>query len=268
MDVERTGNLDKPVDNNKREFIKNVCKGIAAIAIAPAVFRLLEPSEAFAMVQNTKRRWVFLVDTTKCIGCGFCVKACKKENEISYDSPVSRTWVERYVVKKDGSTLIDSPMAGRDGFISSVVDGQSVAPGDIAKAFFVPKLCNQCENPPCVQVCPVGATYQLKEGIVMVDRKWCIGCGYCIQACPYSARFFNPELKVAEKCNFCYHRISKGLKPACVQNCPVGARQLGNIKDPDDPVTKIVLNERVSVLKDEYGTDPQAYYLGLDKSVR
>ena len=114
----------------------------------------------------------------------------------------------------------------------------------------------------------MGATYQLKEGIVMVDRKWCIGCGYCIQACPYSARFFNPELKVAEKCNFCYHRISKGLKPACVQNCPVGARQIGNIKDPDDPVTKIVLNERVSVLKDEYGTDPQVYYIGLDKSVR
>lgn len=259
---------DNPVDNSKREFLSKVCKGIVAMAIAPAVFKLLEPAEAMAMVQNTKRRWVFLVDTLKCIGCGFCVKACKKENEISYDAPVSRTWVERYVVKKDGSRLIDSPGAGRDGFIDPVIEGEKVAPQDIAKAFFVPKLCNQCENPPCVQVCPVGATYQLKEGIVMVDRKWCIGCGYCIQACPYSARFFNPELKVAEKCNFCYHRISKGLKPACVENCPVGARQIGNIKDPNDPVANIIMNERVCVLKDEYGTDPQVYYIGLDKSVR
>src|ERR1035438_2309083 len=129
MDIEKIGDIDKPIDNGKREFIKNVCKGIAAMAVIPAVFRLLDPSEAFAFVQNTKRRWVFLVDTYKCIGCGFCVKACKKENEISYDSPVSRTWVERYVVKKDGTTLIDSPMAGRDGFTSPDIEGQNVPQG-------------------------------------------------------------------------------------------------------------------------------------------
>ena len=100
----------------------------------------------------------------------------------------------------------------------------------------MPKLCNQCDNPPCVQVCPVGATYQAPDGVVLVDRTWCIGCGYCIMGCPYGVRFFHPVYHTAEKCNFCYHRITKGLKSACVQACPFGARQIGNIKDPNDPV--------------------------------
>ncbi len=114
----------------------------------------------------------------------------------------------------------------------------------------------------------MGATYQTSDGVVLVDRKWCIGCGYCIMACPYGVRFFHPVHKVAEKCTFCYHRISKGEKTACVQACPFGARQIGNLRDPEDPVTKIVMTQRVGVLKDEYGTKPQVFYLGLDKSVR
>ncbi|HSB33263.1 MAG TPA: 4Fe-4S dicluster domain-containing protein, partial [Nitrospirota bacterium] len=139
---------------------------------------------------------------------------------------------------------------------------------DIDKAFFVPKLCNQCENPPCVQVCPVGATYQVPDGVVLVDRTWCIGCGYCIMGCPYGVRFFHPVYNTAEKCNFCYHRITKGMKTACVDACPFGARQIGNIKDPHDPVTKVIMTERVGVLKEEYGTTPQVFYVGLDKEVR
>ncbi len=252
----------------RKEFLTTACKSALALTLMPAFLKFLEPNEAKASVAASQRRWVFLVDTYKCIGCGFCVKGCKQENEISYDASVSRTWVERYIVKKDGKTLIDSPDAGRDGFTQTLVEGEKVNPAEIAKAFFVPKLCNQCENPPCVQVCPVGATYQLKEGVVLIDRKWCIGCGYCLASCPYGARFFNPEIHVAEKCNFCYHRIKKGLKTACVDACPTQARQIGNIKDPDDPVAKIITTSRVAVLKDEYGTDPQVYYLGLDRSVR
>jgi Fe-S-cluster-containing dehydrogenase component len=196
------------------------------------------------------------------------VKACKIENEIPYNAPVTRTWVERYVITQDGETYIDSPNGGRDGFIDRKIRGKDIQPEEISKAFFVPKLCNQCDNPPCVQVCPVGATYQTLDGVVLIDRSWCIGCGYCIMACPYGVRFFHPVHKVAEKCNFCYHRITKGMKTACVQACPFNARQIGNLKDPEDPVTKVITTERVAVLKDEYGTKPQVFYIGLDFNVR
>jgi tetrathionate reductase subunit B len=160
-------------------------------------------------------------------------------------------------------------MGARDGFTSPRIrEEELIKPADVDKAFFVPKLCNQCDNPACVQVCPVGATYQTDDGVVLIDRTWCIGCGYCIMACPYGVRFFHPVYKVAEKCNFCYHRISKGMKTACVQACPFGARQIGNLKDENDPVTKSIMTERVAILKDEYGTNPQVFYIGLDYTVR
>lgn len=220
-------------------------------------------------------RWTFLVDTKKCVGCGLCVKACKLENEIPYEANVSRTWVERYIVRKDGSVVADSPKAALNGFTENVIRNDPHKPGgiivpeeDIAKAFFVPKLCNQCDKPPCVQVCPVGATYQTTDGIVLVDRTWCIGCGYCIMACPYGVRFFHPVYHVTEKCNWCYHRITRGMNPACVDACPFGARRIGNIMNFDDPVTKIIETERVGVLKEEYGTKPMTYYVGLDNVVR
>jgi len=252
----------------RRALLKKTCIGALAAALPISAFKLLNPKELRAAIGDSSIRWAFLVDIQKCVGCGFCVKACKKENEIPYDAPVSRTWVERYVVTRDGKSHIDTPLAGRDGFTSNTIHGQEINPDEITKAFFVPKLCNQCENPACVQVCPVGATYQTKDGVVLVDRKWCIGCGYCIMACPYGARFFHPIHKVAEKCTFCYHRITKGMESACVQACPFGARQLGNLKDPDDPVAKKIMTQRVSILKDEYGTKPQVFYIGLDERVR
>jgi Fe-S-cluster-containing dehydrogenase component len=239
-----------------------------AASLPISAFRFLSPAECKAATGKEGTKWGFLVDTNKCVGCGFCVKACKKENEVPYDAPVTRTWVERYVITKDNKSHIDSPMGGRDGFTDQKIRGEEIEPAEIAKTFFVPKLCNQCENPPCVQVCPVGATYQTGDGVVLVDRTWCIGCGYCIMACPYGARFFHPVHKVAEKCTFCYHRISSGQQPACVEACPFGARRIGNLLDQNDPVTKIIMTERVAVLKDEYGTKPQAFYLGLDRNVR
>jgi len=253
---------------SRRDFLKNTVSGSVASVLPLTAFTFLSQAEASAALAETKVRWAFLVDTNKCVGCGLCVKACKNENEIPYDAPVTRTWVERYVVTKDGETHIDSPMGGRDGFIDDKIRDEEIDPQDIAKAFFVPKLCNQCENPPCVQVCPVGATYQTNDGVVLIDREWCIGCGYCIMACPYGVRFFHPEAKVADKCNFCYHRISKGMEPACVECCSFGARRIANLKDPDDPVANIIRTERVAVLKDEYGTKPHVFYLGLDAGVR
>ncbi len=254
--------------STRRKFLQGSLAGIVTAVIPLSAFRFLSPDQARAAVGEADTRWVFLVDTHKCVGCGLCVAACKRENEIPYEVPVTRTWVERYVVTKDGATHIDSPLGGRDGFVSERVAGQEIDPASISKAFFVPKLCNQCENPACVQVCPVGATYQTRDGVVLVDRSWCIGCGYCIMACPYGVRFFHPVHKVAEKCNFCYHRISQGLTTACVQACPFGARRIGNLKDQDDPVTQTIMTTRVAVLKDEYGTKPQVFYIGLDNEVR
>jgi Fe-S-cluster-containing dehydrogenase component len=276
----------------RRDFLKNTMIAVAGASIPLSALEMIDPRELFAA--HPELRWVFLADTYKCVGCGFCVKACKVENDTPYDANVSRTWVERYVITKSGEVHIDSPKAARDGFIAADiykgqnplalevdfahgrVDKTSVPKGefasipeeDIAQAFFVPKLCNQCENPACVQVCPVGATYQAPDGVVLIDRTWCIGCGYCIMGCPYGVRFFHPVYKVAEKCNFCYHRISKGLKTACATACPFGARQIGNIRDPNDPVTKAIMSERIGVLKDEYGTKPQVFYIGLNKEVR
>jgi tetrathionate reductase subunit B len=257
---------------NRRRFLNLVIKGTAGVLLAKEVREILKIPAAAASVPKPVR-WGFLVDTYSCIGCGFCVKACKLENEIPFEADVSRTWVERYVVTKDGGIFVDTPQEARNGFTTGRVDlgagkFQEIKSENIQKGFFVPKLCNQCENPPCVQVCPVGATYQTADGVVLVDRKWCIGCGYCIMACPYGMRFFHPVHKVAEKCNFCYHRITKGLKPACVLACPTNSRRIGNMKDPEDPVTRIVRSRRVGVHKAEYGTKPQVYFLGLSEEVR
>jgi Fe-S-cluster-containing dehydrogenase component len=279
----------------RREFLKNAVIAVSGAAIPLSALELIDPGKLLAA--QPELRWIFLVDTYKCVGCGHCVKACKEENEIPYEANVSRTWVERYVITRDGKLHADSPKAARDGFTTSrihVGQGKLTTPRldidhgkletmktmteaekyidvkeeEIAQAFFVPKLCNQCDNPPCVQVCPVGATYKTADGVVLVDRKWCIGCGYCIMGCPYGVRFFHPEYNVAEKCNFCYHRIHQGMKSACVTACPFGARQIGNLRDPNDPVTKSVLTQRVGVLKDEFGTKPQVFYIGLNQEVR
>jgi len=256
---------------NRRDFLNLSLKGLAGITLAKGLDEIFQPREGLASSKLV--RWVFLVDTYKCIGCGFCVKACKLENEIPLEANVSRTWVERYVVTRGGRVFADTPKEARDGFTTSRVDlgmgrYQDMKRENIDKAFFVPKLCNQCAKPPCVQVCPVGATYQTADGVSLVDRKWCIGCGYCIMACPYGMRFFHPVYQVAEKCNFCYHRITKGMKPACVQACPTGARKIGNIKDPQDPVANIIMTQRVSIHKPEYGTNPQVYFIGLSEEVR
>jgi Fe-S-cluster-containing dehydrogenase component len=234
---------------SRRDFLKDAAGAAFVSSLPLSAFVVLTADEAKAAVANATVRWGYLVDTNKCTGCGMCVKACKNENEIPYDSPVTRTWVERYVVTKDGATHIDSPDGGRDGFTSDKIRDEEIDPDNIAKAFFVPKLCNQCDNPACVQVCPVGATYKTEDGVVLIDREW-------------------PEHKVADKCNFCYHRITKGMMPACVESCAFGARRLANLRDPDDPVTKIITTERVAVLKDEYGTKPHVFYLGLDNNVR
>jgi Fe-S-cluster-containing dehydrogenase component len=163
---------------------------------------------------------------------------------------------------RDGKVVVDSPSGAENGFTSD-----PPAETAIRKSFFVPKLCNHCLDSPCVQVCPVGASYRTPDGVVLVDRTHCVGCGYCVQACPYGCRFMSPKGGWADKCTLCYHRITKGLTTACVQACPVGARLVGDLDDPGSPLKKILETSRTGVLKPELGTHPQVVYVGLDQEV-
>ena len=148
--------------------------------------------------------------------------------------------------------------------------------------FYMPVQCQQCDNPPCVSVCPVEATWKEPDGIVVVDYNWCIGCRYCEAACPYHARRFNwakPQIPAAEinpnqgylsnrirpqgvmeKCTFCLHRTREGRLPACLEACPTGARVFGNLLDPKSEIRWVLENKRVFVLKEELGTKPQFFY--------
>ena len=220
----------------------------------------------------TKHHWAFGVDTTKCIGCLRCVEACKRENNVPRDAHHFRTWVERYVyLEGETRARVDShhdPVnIQASGSEREYRFANRYKDAKVEKAFFVPKLCNNCTHSPCTQVCPTGATYRTKDGVVLVDQKYCIGCQYCVQACPYGARHFDHEKQVADKCTWCYHRITKGLQPACVEVCPVGARVFGDLKDKQSPISQFIRNNRVRVLKPDMGTVPNVYYVGLDKDV-
>ena len=217
----------------------------------------LAPDSKYRMAEHY---WAMTIDINKCIGCGNCVKACAQENEVP--KGFFRTWVERYEVSGDDleHPRVDSPNGGMNGFPS--ID----KPAD--KAFFVSKLCNHCAHSPCVQSCPVGATFESPDGVVLVDQKYCVGCGYCIQACPYGCRYMHPTKHVADKCSLCYHRITKGLTTACCEVCPTGSRRLADLKDPKDPVHDFLRVNKIQVLKPEMATGAKVFYKDLDGSVR
>ena len=178
----------------------------------------------------TNFAWV--IDQTSCIGCHACTTACKAEN----DGPlgVNRTWV-KYVER---GTFPDTH---RDMAVLR---------------------CNHCADAPCVEVCPTTAMFKRPDGIVDFDTRRCIGCKACIQACPYDAIYIDPEEHVAEKCNFCSHRVDQGLLPACVVVCPTESLIFGDIEDPASRASQIIASKRTTVRRPEQGTRPQAFYVG------
>ena len=237
-----------------------------------AVQKALASTGAAKGYDPTQHKWIMGIDVNNCIGCGLCAEACKRENHVP-EGPYYRTWIERYTIAKPkagsgsarGETTVESPMGGMNGF-----KDPELPKDEILHSFFVPKLCNLCEHSPCVQVCPVGATFDAPDGAVLIDPKYCIGCGFCIQACPYGCRFLSPKTHTAEKCTLCYHRTTAGLLPACVEICPTQARVFGDLKNsgPEDPIQKFYRNNKLQALKPHLGTEPRVLYAGIDKEVR
>lgn len=209
----------------------------------------------------------YALNLSLCIGCRKCAEACHHEN--NHDRPTNNSYI-RVLEMQQGSFDMEH---GRVDYDHAVP-----APGK----YYMPVQCHQCDNAPCVKVCPVEATWKEPDGIVVVDYNWCIGCRYCEAACPYHARRFNwrkPEIPadeinpnqgylsnrirpqgVVEKCTFCLHRTRQGLLPACLEACPTGARVFGNLLDPDSEIRYVLEHKRVYVLKEELGTRPRFFY--------
>lgn len=209
----------------------------------------------------------YALNLSICVGCRKCAEACHLEN--NHDRKTNNSYIRVLEMQKGsinmekGDTTYDHAVPAKD-------------------KYYMPVQCQQCDNPPCVNVCPVEATWKEKDGIVVVDYNWCIGCRYCEAACPYHARRFNwekPEIPteeinpdqgylsnrvrpqgVMEKCTFCLHRTRQGRMPACLEACPTGARVFGNLLDPESEIRWIIDNKRVFVLKEELGTNPRFFY--------
>ena len=262
---------------SRRAFLGFGLSVVGGLTGAAALSRFLpvfaDPTPAAAPIvpayDPVGRRWTFVVDSAACIGCGLGVVACKAENDVTEDPHFARTWVERHSTAADGTLYLDAPDGGANGFPPQ--SRSAVAAGaTIESAFFEPRLCMQCEDSPCTAVCPVGATYRTEDGVILVDARRCIGCGYCVVACPYGARYIAPAAErspngtpgVADKCTWCYHRISRGQQPACVEVCPVGARKFGDAADPASEIATLVRDRAPKPLHPEYGTRPRVLYLG------
>ncbi|MDA8090292.1 MAG: 4Fe-4S dicluster domain-containing protein [Nitrospiraceae bacterium] len=197
-----------------------------------------------------KHKWAMVMDLRRCVGCQACVIACKSENKVPLG--VFRTVVQ---VQETGHMEKDN-----DGIV--ITEDGNYMPN--VKKFMLPLMCNHCEHPPCVAACPVKATFKRQDGIVLVNYDKCIGCGTCVQACPYAMRFLNPVQKTADKCTLCVHRVNKGLAPACVTSCVGRARVFGDLLDPKSEVSRLVAANSTSRLRLEQGTEPQVYYINLD----
>lgn len=244
---------------NRRDLLK--VAGIGSAALAGDRLLRRKDVETSSPSEASAPRWGMVIDQDKCIGCGYCTLACRATNDV----PPDISWNVVLAVGQVGE-----------------------------KNVYLPRPCLHCEEAPCVDVCPVEATYHRADGVVVIDYDRCIGCRYCEVACPYGARSFNwkafdgpnplvpgwgePEVArrprgVVEKCTFCSQRIDRGLSlgltpgadanatPACVVACPVGARLFGDLNDPESTVREALTSRASYRLREDLGTGPRVYYL-------
>jgi phenylacetyl-CoA:acceptor oxidoreductase subunit 1 len=260
------------VELTRRDFL--TMAGAAAGSVVASQVLTTGPLSPFASLRQRQvegfegdghpvsgKHWGMVINLDRCIGCEYCSRACTAVNDVATD----KLW--NIVVPEENTT---------------------------GRHFFFSRPCMHCQDAPCVEVCPVGATFVRDDGLVVMDYDRCIGCRYCEVACPYDARKFNWEARsdqnafeptwgiaeverrrrgVVEKCTFCRQRIDQGLAngltpgvdpeatPACVNICPVGARVFGDLNDPDSKVSKAIAANPTLRLREELGTEPSVYYI-------
>ncbi|KKK99546.1 hypothetical protein LCGC14_2631680 [marine sediment metagenome] len=216
---------------SRRGFLKGagVAGAAAATMVIPGCAKTIETNKP-----GQGPRYGMAIDLRRCFGCHACSVACKAEQDVPLG--YFKNWV----------------MVSEKGRYPDV------------KRNFLPVLCNHCDDPPCVEACPTQATKQRKDGIVTQDEKTCIGCKYCMQACPYGMKYSDPRTKTAQKCDFCLHRIEQGILPACVNTCNARARVFGDLNDPNSAISRLIAANAVQTLRPAMGTDPRVFYIGLD----
>ncbi len=270
----------------RREFIKYAGRSMSlllfgkytdfsfptASAEAASVAKVKEEcADGLATVADSRNNFAMVIDVGACIGCRRCMWACKKENNIP--DVISPAWIEVFELPLGESvashpSLRELKTGATTSYTESPKEGK----------WYLAVHCNHCDNPSCVKVCPTGATYKDKDGLVLMNYDKCIGCRICVVACPYSARRFNwleaklpPEevnplvpvrfLGVVEKCTFCVHRVRKGKLPRCVEVCPVRAKHFGNLKDSKGEIGKILKANLSFQLLEEANTHPNIWYI-------
>lgn len=242
----------KVSQGRRRALVAGGAAATLGVLIAPGL-RLIEIASASTgdktRLASATVRWGMLIDTTLCSSdCSACVAACNKENHLTgKTSATDSQWIRKVELK-------DS----RSGRMASL-----------------PVMCQHCANPPCVDVCPTGASMKRADGIVLVDRHICIGCRYCMMACPFKARSFvhetvtdqNPEVPrgkgCVESCTFCVHRIDKGLMPACVEACPSQAISFGDLNDQNSAIMQKIKSRATTGLRSDLRVDAGVRYQGV-----
>jgi molybdopterin-containing oxidoreductase family iron-sulfur binding subunit len=306
--TEREGDPSGGRPASRRRFLKTAATGLGALAGVPRAakafgfdleaflqqhLRRVSAEELEAIISRLERKYAeqygkpvrvasdgplddvvfaYGLDVSRCIGCRRCVYACVDENNQSRDPQIH--WIRVLEFDRDAVTR---GLMFEHG--NAYYDHERV-PAE--EKMYLPVACQQCESPPCTAACPTRATWQEPDGIIVIDYDWCIGCRYCMAACPYGARHFNwtepglppdqvnaethilgnrPRLHgVVEKCTFCIQRVRNGRYPACLEACPVGARKFGNLLDPNSEIRYLMKNKRTFVLKEEINTRPKFFY--------